>query len=96
MATVKSKPADKQPDKPDDKQPDTPDDPPKATKSTAKKSSAKAKKSDDGEPSEAVATGYQVHPIGVDVECSSCGAKTVATWPFDHCWKCGNRDWKDD
>lgn len=51
--------------------------------------------SGSGEPSEAVATGFQEHPVGVGVECPYCGAETLSTWPFEHCWRCGNREWSD-
>lgn len=35
----------------------------------------------------------QDHPVGLGVECPACGSATIPTWPFEHCWKCGNRTW---
>lgn len=34
------------------------------------------------------------HPVGVGVPCPLCGAPTLATWPFEQCWRCGNREWE--
>lgn len=38
----------------------------------------------------------QEHPVGVGVQCPVCGAETIPTWPFEHCHRCGNRNWGGD
>lgn len=35
------------------------------------------------------------HCVGVGVECPRCKTLSMESWPYEHCYKCGNRDWVD-